>query len=166
MSRFIDVSKYFNRYKILILGSYHPNNIQALLDLKGWLIERGFTRTYLARDIIKEEFDYDNKDILANFYSKIESEMINSDFNIFIFFREPNRENESTIVELSSLVHSEQFSKKIDKTLVLFPSNFSSSMLEGFVTSNKLNIFIYEDEIYIFPKCFAFIKQNIVEYIK
>ena len=162
MSRFIDVSKYFSRYQILILGSYHPINIQVLLDLKERLIERGFTRTYLARELIKEEFDYNNKDKLAYFYSKIESKMFNSDFNIFIFFAEPNKENESTIVELSGLVNSEQFSKKINKTLVLFPSNFSSSMLEGFVKTKKLNIFIYENEIQIVLKCFVFIKQNLV----
>ena len=144
------------------MGSYHPSNIQVLLDLKERLIEKGFTRTYLAKDVIEEELDYENKDKLAKFYSIIKFEMFKSDFNIFIFFGEPNKENESTIIELSSLVNSEQFSKKINKTLLLFPSNFSSSMLEGFARSEKLNIFIYEDETQIFLKCFVFIKQNIV----
>lgn len=110
--------------------------------------EKGFKSTNLGKDLIdalngsKKEMD--------EIYKIISDLMLHSHFNIFIVFHIINsnlsrykRENESTIVELTSLMSSNESSNKIKTTIVFFPESYPSSMLEGLIMNKKVNIFEY-----------------------
>jgi hypothetical protein len=174
MSIFRTRETLFSIVKILILGSYLNQNLIILNDLKKYLRERGFHKTYLAKDLIKGSLisSLSSRAKSRSIYNQIKELMLRFDFNIFILFSNRNRknerileiynrENESTIIELSSLVNSEIFEEKTKRTLVFLPKGYNPTMVEGFISQKKLNIFEYENEYEIFQKTFVFIKQNI-----
>jgi len=157
--------------KILLLGSYLVRNLIVLENLKNYLRERGFLKTYIAKDLIEESIISSLSSRAKSIYNKIEELMVKFDFNIFILFSNRNRknerfletynrENESTIIELSSLVNSEVFEEKTKRTLVFLPKGYNPTMVKGFISQKKLNIFEYENEHQIFQKTFVFVRQN------
>lgn len=143
--------------KILIFGSYHKNYESILVKLVCYLRRKGFKKTGLAKHPFKNTIGLSYEEKMSLAFSKIEKKMLNADFNIFIFF--PN-ENDSTLVELTSLVKSSRFSDKKNKTLVILPKNYNASMLIGLIGQNKINIFRYSNEYMIFQYCYVFIKRN------
>ena len=72
-----------DRLKILILGSYHPDHLEFLKELKEKSKNSGYSDTYLGKDYIEipEEFDGSK---LSYIYTEIEKLMKISDFNFFI----------------------------------------------------------------------------------
>lgn len=168
MDYFYDVSILQNKVKVLILGSYVPQNFKILEELKKSLIEKGFKKTQLGRDVIgvPPKTPYDAK--LAYIFEKIKNSMLESDFNIFIFFSPIDSTklsysnlNESTSVELASLVESTTDSNLFRRIIVFFPKDYYSSMVRGLVFSRNLNVFEYHNCYQIYTKAYTFIKQNL-----
>ena len=169
MEPFVDLKEYYKKFKILILGSYIPKNFEILTKLKNNLINRGFLLTNLANDLVRIPSDGSYVEKMAIVLSLIKEEMYSSDFNVFIFFtnQEEDRElfkseNESTIVELMTLLESKYYEQKKNKILAILPMNFSSSMLEGQISLKELNVFEYENEVQIYQSCLTFISQQII----
>ncbi len=167
MNNFIDISQIFKEIKILILGSYLPKNLKILEGLKQFLRRKGFENTYLGKDLKESDLSVSIKN-KSNLYKRIESAIREFDFNLFIFFHNINsnkikykKENESTIIELSSLLHFEDYKNKENRTLVLLPKDYNSTMLLELIEEKRVNVFNYENLQQIYPRCFIFIKQNI-----
>jgi len=144
--------------RILVFGSYHKDNEPTLLKLINYLRKKGFKKTTFAKHLFKdiEGLSYEEKMGIA--LNKIEKKMLKTDFNIFVFF---SIANDSTIVELTSLVKSVHFSEKKSKTLVILPREYNASMLVGLIGQNRLNIFRYNNKNMIYQYCYSFIKRNI-----
>lgn len=114
MSHFLENQIKYPKISVLILGSYLPKNLAHLYELKAYLKEKGFKNTKLANDLVNNSNG--NQSIL----SEIKELMFKTDFNIFVLFsnrNDPsyNGENESTIVELDLLIHSDYYSEKKKK---------------------------------------------------
>ncbi len=141
----------------MILGSYNNENEQILIKLKCFLKGKGFKNTQLAKHPFEKTngLSYEEKMCIA--LNKIEKKMLEADFNIFVFF--PS-ENDSTLVELTSLVKSAQFSDKKEKTLVILHKNYNASMLMGLIGQNKIIVFRYNNEYMIYQYSYGFIKRN------
>ena len=160
MPLFVDISKLISKVKILVYGSYHPDNLPILVNLVSFLKEKGFINTFLAKELIKipQELKSENKN--AFIYNEIKKKMLETDFNIFILFY---NKNDSVIVELSSLVDSENFEEKYEKTLVNLPFDYDYTIVKGLISEYKLNIFRYNNEFELEQFCFSFIKRNLIK---
>lgn len=156
---FKDLNSYCKKTKILILGSYHPDNLPTVEQFKSFLIKEGFENTKLATELIKIPvgIEYDKK--MNKILSQIENEMNNAEFNIFVFFI---KENESTVQELNCFINNPNFLEKHKKTLVLFPKRQFSSMVSGFIRRKKLYIFKYENEFEFYQYTCSFIRRNLI----
>ena len=142
---------------ILIFGSYHKDNEPILVKLILSLKKRGFKKTRLAKYPSKNINGLTFEEKMGIVFTKIEKKMKKADFNIFILF---DKENESTLVELTAFVKSPHFSDKKNKTLLILPKNYNVSMLIGLIGQNKLNIFRYNNDYMIYHYCYGFIKRN------
>ena len=61
--------------RVLILGSYHPDNLPALLLLQQYLIEKGLNNVVLIKDLDLLEPNCPADERMSNLLSSIESEM-------------------------------------------------------------------------------------------
>ena len=168
MFEFVDAESILSKIKVIILGSYIPENFKVLIELKNFLINQGFQNTFIGRDLVSIDGNLNYRDKMAKFLFDIKNQMLKADFNLFVFFHnidnEDNRfkkENESIIVELMALVETPKYSEKENKTLVYFPYNYSSSMLEAIITQKKINIYEYQNTQQILQKSLSFIKYNL-----
>ena len=148
------------KYKILILGSYHPQNYLYLNELCTFLKKKGFLNTFLARELVKtkhiSEFDH-NIPKMEFIFTEIEKLMNKADFLLFVFFEDYN---ESVIVELTSVLKTKNF--KDNQTVALIPNNYNISMLEGLISQQKLNVFRYYSFSEILEYSKNFILRNIL----
>lgn len=167
MDYFYDISALLKKVKILILGSYIPQNFKLLEALKIFLIKKGFENTKLGRDIIEVPSGTIFDANLAYIYEKVKEAMLESDFNIFVFFSPIDQTkisysniNESTSVELTSLVESTTDNKINSRLIIFFPNGYYSAMVQGLTISKKLFIFEYNNSYQIFMKAYTFVKQN------
>ena len=85
-------------------------------------------------------------------------------FCIFTLFSDGR--NDSCIIELTCLVNSGEYHKYSDKILVLFPKNYNSSMLIGFISKYRLNIYSYDDFSELCKYCYTYIKRNLPQKFK
>lgn len=147
--------------KVLVLGSYHPDNKPVVDGLVKFLREKGFVNTFLANEVIHEPSEdlLKEKDRNAYIYTEMVKLMRNSDFNIFVLFLEKNN---SVIAELSSLIHSQYFEEKSNKLIVYIPYNYNYTVSRGLISEKKLNVYIYNDENEIYQHCLVFIHRNII----
>ncbi|MBD3211674.1 MAG: hypothetical protein GF311_03625, partial [Candidatus Lokiarchaeota archaeon] len=157
MNEFFDLSSIYKSIKILLLGSYIPENLRVLEKIKNDLKSKGFENTYLGKDLRK---NWDNSKNISDIYVKIEKAIQEFDFNIFVLFHNISspatrfkQENDSTIVELMSLICSGTYSEKRKRTLVFIPQGYISSMLKGVIESKRVNIFEYDNYQQIYKKC-------------
>jgi len=141
---------------ILIFGSYHKDNEPILVKLICSLKKRGFKKTRLAKHPFKNINGLSFEEKMGIAFTKIENKMKKADFNIFIFF---DKENDSTLVELTAFVKSPHFSDKKKNTLLILPNDYNASMLIGLIGQNRLNIFRYNNEYMIYQYCYVFIKR-------
>ncbi len=151
----------FRKIRILLLGSFYPRHFLVLNELKASLISKGFKSTNIASDLVEIPSDMTSDEKNAHILLKIKDLMIESDFNIFIFFSEGK--NESTIVELTVLVESDYLREKLLKILIFFPRHYSSTMLEGLISLKKLKVYYYETESEIHQISFRYLKRTILE---
>ena len=158
MSFFQNLNKKLANVKVLLLGSYHPEYISLLIDLKDYLIEKGMINTFICKDLFNNIEPLSNSERMGNFFTQIESEMKSSDFNIF-FLNE--RKNESTLVELTSYVKSVDFERKSQQTLVLMPRYLDISMLIGLLEQQEVLAFQYDYSVDYFMYCFQFILNRL-----
>ncbi len=158
MNIFTNPKDLFKNRRIVIFGSYHPNNKPVLDRLVTYLRQRGFQQTKLAIDIIKIPEKIEEETYEASILSEIEEIMHTVDFNLFILF--PNNNN-STLIELTSLIKSLEFPVLREKTLVIINRNYNVSMLKGLLEKDKVYTFFYDNEVEICQKSYVFIKQNI-----
>ncbi len=158
MSTFFNPLALFKVRKVIVFGSYHPNNKPTLDYLVNYLKERGFQNTKLAIDIINVHNSKKTAELEAYILSEIEKLMQEVDYNIFVFF--PS-ENNSTLIELTSLIKSPAFEMKREKTLVCLERNYNVSMLTGLIQKGKIYTFFYDNIIELCQRAFIFLKQNI-----
>lgn len=158
MNLFTNLKDIFKNYRIVIFGSYHPNNKPVLDRLVNYLKQRGFQQSKLAIDLIKIPDKLEDVAYEAYILSEIEKIMHEVDYNLFIFF--PN-DNNSTLIELTSLIKSLEFPTLRERTLVIINRNYNVSMLKGLLEKDKVYTFFYDNEIEICQKSYVFIKQNI-----
>lgn len=158
MNLFTNPKDIFKNYRIVIFGSYHPNNKPVLDRLVNYLKQRGFQQSKLAIDLIKIPDKLEDVAYEAYILSEIEKIMHEVDYNLFIFF--PN-DNNSTLIELTSLIKSLEFPTLRERTLVIINRNYNVSMLKGLLEKDKVYTFFYDNEIEICQKSYVFIKQNI-----
>ncbi len=158
MNLFTNPKDIFKNYRIVIFGSYHPDNKPVLDRLVNYLKQRGFQQSKLAVDIIKIPDKLEDVAYEVYILSEIEKIMHEVDYNLFIFF--PN-DNNSTLIELTSLIKSLEFSTLRERTLVIINRNYNVSMLKGLLKKDKVYTFFYDNEIEICQKSYVFIKQNI-----
>ena len=142
--------------QILILGSYFPNKIDFLGEIKIGLREEGFSNTFLAKDLINPPND-ENIEINSYFYSRVEDLMLNFDYNIFILFEE---NNDSVLIEFATFLKSPKYSLKKDRCIVIFPNNYNISMLLGIIEQQEVKTFRYRDRFEILEYCKRFILLN------
>ena len=161
MAKIFDIDSFLETTKILIFGSYHPNNKPILDKLIEFLKRRGFINTSLAAIPIKDfnESSYEKK--MGEVLSRIEKKMINAHFNIFIFFSE---KNESTIVELTCLVKYTTEKSKISPLYYDFYTDLDNKhkeinkiyvKFEEWLTSSDINEKQKVDKFIEYLHCFA-----------
>lgn len=146
-----------NLSKIFILGSYHPDYIGFLDNLRNSLISKGFPNTFLASDkniLNSKTFkSQDHKNL-----EKVEFLLENSEYCLFIFFQDYN---ESLKVELQIYLKSNYFPERKKKYLVLIPYGLKfESMLRGIIDQQEVSIFSYFDISEIEDKCVNFVLYN------
>jgi hypothetical protein len=146
------------KVKIIVYGSYHPTNKPILDSLVKYLKDKGFQDTKLALDLITIPEKGLSEDYEAIILTQIEELMNEVDFNIFVLFP---KENNSTLIELTSLIKSDMFSTKKDKTLVILNRNYNVSMLLGLLKRDEINTFRYDSAFEICRKAYIFIRQNL-----
>ncbi len=56
MAFFADPSSFYKDLRILVLGSYHPENFPTVQGLKEALIEEGFLNAKIGSDILEKDF--------------------------------------------------------------------------------------------------------------
>lgn len=163
---FTHTNESLKKIKILLLGSYQMPHFNLLERLKQFLKNNNLENTFLARDLVETPEEEDTFENLGFIEQKIEEIMKRFDFNIFLLYDERISEkttyhtNESTITELTSLIHSNEFQNNMKQVLVCYPTHYYSSMLFGKIYSKKVNVFEYENEIQLFRNVFIYIKQN------
>ncbi len=161
MSFFRDNSKYYKDLNILILGSYDPQYFHIVQEMKQVLIKEGFSNAEIGSDIPEENFLEKSElglEYIQKTYLKINRAMKQVHFNLFLFF---DTKNESTQTELMSLIQDNYLKENSEKVLVFFPANLYATILEGFVSFNKLNVFRYQSEVEIYQKSINYLRQNI-----
>ena len=155
MTKFI--SRDITNESVFILGSYHPDCLPFLIDLREHLISNGISNTYIAID---KEINSKSIDRSKNqqSYEKAEKLMEESTYCIFVLF---NKHNESVMVELTTLLKSPYYLKKQEKIIILFPSEIEIySMLSGLTDQQEIKIFQYNDITEINSYCLRFIKYQ------
>jgi hypothetical protein len=155
MTSFIELQNYSFASKVLIFGSYKPNKIDVLIELKQILIDKNFINTYLASDLTDTPQDISYEQKMSIIYGQIKKLINEFDYHIFLLFDD---ENESALIELSTVLNCPAFSERTDKILVLLPKNLNISMLIGMLTLNGVCIFRYRDISEIFDYTYSMIK--------
>ena len=150
MFNFIDISSVLSKQKIIVFGSYQPENIKILELLVQYLVDNGLKETFLAKDL---------ENPFQSIYKKIKKLMKDYDFCIFVFF---SNGNDSVALELTSFVLSDLFEKKSSRIMVYLPYGYDYSMVKDFISEFNLNVFEYQNEFQIVSHCFNFIKRNFV----
>lgn len=159
MSIFIDPSKIYQRFKILVFGSYHPNYIAILDRLVENIRKVGFKQTNLVKELTNSQKKSYTEESKRSLISDIEKEMKNSDFNIFLLFPD---ENDSVIGEFTWLVRSAFYEEKQEKVLLLMPFDYDHTVVVDIIEHKKVNCYRYNSEIDMQQKCIVFIKTNLV----
>ncbi len=163
MTKFIDISTFYDKIYVLVFGSYHPKNKPYLENLIEKLRNEGFIHTFLANEIIKipEDTPIEEREIYV--LNEINKEMQKADFNIFIFF---SNNDVSASIELSNLIHSNYFLEKKATSLVLLSRNVDAFMLKALLKKHELKVFYFHYYIEIYQKIIIFIKQNLINILR
>ncbi|MHA1793042.1 MAG: hypothetical protein ACTSVI_10390 [Promethearchaeota archaeon] len=158
MNYFTNISTKFKDVSILILGSYRPDNIEILQNLRNFLKKKGFENARLANDVEKNIQGDSYGEKMGAILAKIVDIMLMSEFNIFVIFDEAN---DSTLIELGEFVSSNEFLNKKSKTLVFLPRHYDKSMLVGYIHNKKINVHQYDFGSDILQFCLTFITNNL-----
>ena len=155
MTKFI--SRDTTNDSVFILGSYHPDNLSFLINLRDYLISNGISNTYLAFDKYIKSNSVDRSKNQQS-YEKVEKLLEESTYCIFILF---NKHNESVMIELTTFLKSTYYLKNQGKNILLLPSELEIySMLSGLTDQQEIKIFRYFDISEINSYCLRFIKYQ------